>query len=281
MSRVLHVLALLLPCLGLSGCFGSFVEDDRFQEWITHLRDGDEHARAEAALLLGGWSLRDPERVPGVVAALEEALRDPSASVVEMAVQSLGAYGKHAASALPELLRLAAVGDAKLRSTCWRAIPRLGPVARPAIREALADPNPRRRRDVVLGLGLGHFNLGGSVWVPRRPSGHVRGWLIAACRDDDAQVRTYAMFGLGVHRIASRPALAALIRGLGDGNLGVRFSAVQALGCIGPPARSAAPHLRAMLRPSRDLKPWLLELHEEPRGHLRRAIDRALRRLRG
>lgn len=278
MSPILRVSALVLLCSSLGGCFGPCVEDDPALYWLTQLRSPQASERIGAAANLGLRHREDPARIREIVSALQCALDDPAGAVVEAAVRSLGNFGPHAAPALESLLRISEAGGV-LRDACWQTIPRLGEVALPLLRRAIADPDPRLRRSVVQGLSLwGTHNDGFPREVVSRP---IILLLIAALRDDDDLfVRNQAAYGLAWCRPAGPTVLQALTRALRDQSRWVQLTAVNALQCLEPAATSAVPHLRAMLAPQRELQPWLQELHEEPPARLRIAVDQAIERLR-
>ncbi len=99
---------------------------------------------------------------------------------------------------------------------------------------------------ILARTGPAGWKLAEKAAAPAVPS-DVPG-LTAALASPDPVVRGLAALGLREKGTAARPALDALVRDLKDREAGVRMMAANAIGAIGPEARTAIPALLAACR---------------------------------
>lgn len=148
------------------------------------------------------------------VGALRDALHDDDPHVIQLATQALADIGEPAAPAIDQLIHLTQHRDPDVRRDVLRALAKMGPRASQAV--------------AVL------FQV--------------------IERDDDERVRAWATSALGAAARDTRweaKAVAELTRALEDP--GIRFSAIVALGRIGPAARVAITSLRRIAAGPREL----------------------------
>lgn len=148
------------------------------------------------------------------VGALRDALHDDDPGVVQLATQALAEIGEPAAPAIDQLIRLSRHDDPEVRRDVLRALAKMGP----------------------------------------RASQAVTTLFQVIERDDDERVRAWATSALGAAARDTRyeaRAVAELTRALEDP--GIRFSAIVALGRIGPAARVAITSLRRIAAGPREL----------------------------
>jgi HEAT repeat protein len=134
------------------------VDDPRARERLLHLlRQGSAEVRAAAARSLGRYRAADKDggadaATPQVIAALQDALGDPSLAVVGEAAESLGTLGaRQAAPLVAGLLRHPADS---VRQAAARALERLpDPALLETLDAACADPVPGVRFHAVGALG--------------------------------------------------------------------------------------------------------------------------------
>ena len=153
------------------------------------------------------------------LAALEEALRDPSWRVRKAAAGRI-AEAFPAAKSVPRLTRLLGDGgDAGARAAAAEALSLLGPAAVPSLAAAFAGGDERIRKsvlDVIAAAGLGS-----GADLAR-----------AGLDDRDPNVRVAAVEALG--RLRPDDAAALLTRALGDVELHVRYAALECLPALAP-----------------------------------------------
>jgi hypothetical protein len=122
------------------------------EEWLSWLTGRDVRRRKEATLILGGLNPR--ERVNPT--PLVNALASNDGDLVFWCVVGLGRLGRQAASALPELARIAAGHDRfGVRQAAVIALCKVGPGddrAKAAVLQALDDPDPFVRREALQAL---------------------------------------------------------------------------------------------------------------------------------
>jgi HEAT repeat protein len=146
------------------------------------------------------------------VAALTDILQRGERYVRDEAAWALGCIGPEAWAAVPELIRTLEDSEADTRQTVAWALGCIGPEARAAVPV-----------------------LSGVLRQEEHPTGRIEAALALWKVDGQAE--------------AVVPVLVAAMR---DANLDVCHFAVEALACVGPPARDAVPELRRLLdgRPS-------------------------------
>jgi HEAT repeat protein len=200
------------------------------------------------------------------------ALNDPDPKVREHAIFALGAIGKDAEEAVPALAAIMENDDNELlRIEASLALTKMGPAARgaiPSLGRALKDNHQLVRLNAARAL----MNLGPEA-RPAIPA------LIEAMKDEENQ-KWVSPFGFSVQEVAA-VALGRASTGTDEGVLtliealdgartpGMRRAAARALGDVGPGARPAVPHLRALLADDSpdlrfDVETALRKLGEEP-----------------
>lgn len=202
--------------------------------------DPNRSVRFFAINLLGGLGGRGV--APVLAAAVE---RDPDSQnryAAATALDKLAGQGDtEAAAAIARLLPvfLGKLGDPSAASEASRVVTSFGDSANPALIRASTDRNRDIRYSAVLALA----DLKGPGVVAA---------LVERLRDTDAGVRSGSALALGVlfrkdpsEAPRAVPALTAAVR---DQDARVKAEAIEALGKIGPPARSAIPALTAALK---------------------------------
>ena len=117
----------------------------------------------------------------------------------------------------------------EVRQQAAQALAHFGPVAVPALVQALRDVSPEVRQAAA--YGLSGMRQAAKDAVPA---------LAQALGDLDVQVRQVAAWALGTFGPAAEAAVPELIRALRDSNNVVQAEAAHALGAIGPAAKDAA-----------------------------------------
>jgi HEAT repeat protein len=194
----------VLPFLGRRGIASA--------EVVRCLESEDAPVRATACETLA--RLADP----AAVRALFPRLADPDARVAQAALAAIQSLG----SPLTESLTLEAArsNDLKIRRAALRIIAYFGyPSGLQALLEAMRHPDERIRDAAIHGL-------------PFLEDARAESALLEAASHPSARTRAAAMRALG--QAPHRPEnLAALHRGLRDGDSWVRYYAAQALGRLG------------------------------------------------
>ncbi|MDO7899183.1 HEAT repeat domain-containing protein [Pseudomonas citrulli] len=190
------------------------LEEPEGLRWLVDRLAHDDSAevRAEAARLLEAW-----EDAP-VVAALCQALTDPSPTVQDAAAQSLSLLKSEAAGRV--ILPWAGHGEARVRVAAFRALRELRLAdAAPVALIALADHDASVRREAVGVLG----------WLKHLDALPALARL--ASDDPDTDVRRAATGALGLASDAQ--VLPALRQALRDPAWAVREEAATTLGKVG------------------------------------------------
>lgn len=125
----------------------------------------------------------------------------------------------------------------EVRQQAVQALAHFGPVAAPALVQALRDVSPEVRHAAAYGLSGMHQAAKDAV-----PA------LAQALGDLDVQVRQTAVWALGTFGPAAEAAIPELIRALRDSNNVVQAEAAHALGAIGLAAKDAAVALALMVQ---------------------------------
>jgi HEAT repeat protein len=216
---------------------------------LDRLHDGDACPRVRAVVILRMVHI-DGKDVPKVVAALNtRLLEEPQAVIRYEAAVTLMRFGDDSRDALPGLLQC--VGDRAtyaLRQACVAAIKQAGrdnkgvPVrdATQALLKAMHDPAQEVRLEAATALG--------QMGRPAEPLlGQVLKELQAARNDRDKVVQIWSQVSLMALDKVNDNGLGFLIKHLKHPETEVRINAIQALGTIGPKAKSAAPNLLEVL----------------------------------
>jgi len=180
-----------------------------------------------------------------LVPLLVDGLKTGNPAQRGLAAQALGLLKPPPREAIAPLAAAVRDPEADVRTSALYTLTRLGqqpnggPGVTPAILGALKDPEPGVRK-----VAAGAFR---SMEAPPR---NAIPPLVDALRDENAEVRAEAAFGLmGFYSPPAREAIPALSAAFArDPDRQVRINAARALGLMGPVARDAVPVLRAGLR---------------------------------
>jgi HEAT repeat protein len=266
---------LIVEALGQTGAAG-------LPALIKLVDDEDPAVCAVAARSLGHAGRSAVDAVP----ALIKALQHKEGQVRREAVQSVGAIGAAAQAAMPALIEilnddqgenrilaseamayvapgnsqavsaLAAIAggsDVGFRRQAIAALGRIGPkavAAIPALAEALRSADPMLR--VEAALSLAHVGIVDAASPPRSVLGdtlsdEVLSLLLDLVRERNHPSRTRAMEALEQAGFHGESAVAVLTRALWDEGA-ARIKAAEALGRMGPLAKSAIPGLSELLK---------------------------------
>jgi HEAT repeat protein len=179
-----------------------------------------------------------------LIPLLVDGLKTGNPSQRVLAAQALGVLKPVPREAIAPLAAALRDPEADVRTSAVYTLTRLGqqPNGGPAVTPALlgAQGSGRRRAQ-------GAASAFRSMEAP--PRGAISA-LVEALRDENAEVRAEAAFGLmGFHSPPAREAVPALSTAFArDPDRQVRINAARALGLMGPVARDAVPALRAGLR---------------------------------
>ncbi len=172
---------------------------------------------------------------------LMKRLASSDADVRAEAARMLALMGPNAAVAVPQLISALKDGSGKVRMMAAMALGEIGHPAKEAVPALLEAANDKSDFVRALAAGaLGKTGRGAKGVVPA---------LIGMLGDKHREVRRAAATGLGDIGQADEPVLNALIATLGkDPDSAVRVDAAQALGQLGPKAKSAVPALLRALK---------------------------------
>jgi HEAT repeat protein len=166
------------------------------------------------------------------VPAIQALLKDKDKDVKMSVCTALGRIGAPAAPAVPALTDLLADKDKDLRNRAIMSLGGIGPKAAPAVGKLIALLNDKDSLRSVLSA-LGQIGPDAAPAVPK---------LMEMLKGDS---RSPAMSALG--GIKAAEALPAMIEALDDREM--RYSAIQALGRMGPAAKPALEKLKSMGSP--------------------------------
>lgn len=196
-----------------------------------------EGIRGSAALALGSACRRHPKHAPQVISALVAAfrIRGLDGHARSMAADGIARLGPIAVPALVEAINNAGSGQGEVFRAAASALRQIGRPAVPALIRAL--PQARGRAQAAFARLLGDSRSAEVVPV-----------LISALRDEETVVRRASAFALG--RIGPRAAAAvpALMTVLSDPQPRVRSAAVRGLRRLGPRAKEALPRAVRLLK---------------------------------
>lgn len=205
------------------------------RELCRALTAADEGLRYQASLALG--RIGAP-----AVPWLERMLQFSDPLALAAAVDGLGHVGPPASHAAPEIQRLGASPNVKLRQSCAAALVKItgNPAAGlPILQRDLYDPDPEVRAAALGRIG------------ELQPAGQPAGGDVARCLGDPAPgVRGAAALTLARNQADPGWAVPSIERLLRDPEATVRVNAAIALAAYGPQARNAFAALDAMRRDS-------------------------------
>lgn len=170
------------------------------------------------------------------VPVLRKAMREKNQTVRENAVVALEMMQAHAAAAVPELTAALSARSTPMRQMAVLSLRHIGPKARPAIPALIAqvnDPSSPIRSKAATALGaVGRDARSAAV-------------LAKAAGSDSRSLRFASLKALGTQ---TGPAVVkALTAALDDREMVMVRTAVDSLGRVGSPAKSALPRLRQLL----------------------------------
>jgi HEAT repeat protein len=174
------------------------------------------------------------------IAALSEALRDPSTSDRAQVLRDLGQLGPAAVASAPDILELVDHADLMVRNQAVLTLQQFGPAAVPTLTTALADKDARKRRNAANVIGrMGAFGRSAQPALER------------GLKDEDCQFRiacARALWSQGQMTEALADVLLEAVRTGGEAER------QEVLNAVTGPSRSktSLPILRELLK-SKDL----------------------------
>lgn len=195
---------------------------------IAKALSGDKAAlRAEAARALSRFG-------EAGVGPLSEALANSEPAVRAQACVGLGDAGEAAGAATPSIARLLKDADSTVRISAGQALARIGAGSRPVADEILATIRSSKEPTLTMVLCRAIKEIGPSVAEAAVPV------LIGAAKSlgDKAVNAVEAIGAMGEAAASATPTLLSIAATTGQP--GLRVSAIQSLGEIGPPAKAAS-----------------------------------------
>jgi HEAT repeat protein len=217
--------------VGALGKLGPAAAEVAVPRIVHALHDPDSWVSALAAEALGAMGESAEEAVPALVRSLGHI----NIQVRANAAEALGKLGPAAESARPALVRAAVDDDGSVRSQAVRALGLFGPdfAARPTLRAALRDPDPRVRAAGAEAVAEWH-----------EQDEVVKAELIRLLDDPSDLVKVQAAQTLPRLGTANAEAVNRLCKRLQkDDNVWVLGQFAQALGRLGSVAQAAGPAL--------------------------------------
>jgi len=196
--------------------------------------------RRASAVLMACWGLAcastpQADALPESDPRVQALLHGPTLEEQTRAMEELVRVGAPAVPALARLLESPAVDDVQ---GAWIAetLGEIGPPAAPAARALATRLMKGGDCSATTSWALGEL---GAAGVP---------WLVRALKDGQPKGRVWAAQYLRQHGLANREAVSALLAALRDDVADVRESAVWTLGCMDPPTPAVEAALRNALR---------------------------------
>jgi HEAT repeat protein len=218
------------------------------EKLIALLDDKDEMVRTQALETLRAIGPAARKAVP----ALAKRLSDMDAEVRAGAVRALRALGPHAAPAVPELIKALASDDLTLREGAVEALQAIGPASKDAVTEltkllGAKVANPAHHLPALRALA--------AIGPDAKSAAPA---LLQLLDDKDTELRLAVLDTLGSVGAATPEVVARLqLIAQRDSFSTIRAAAIRALGRIGPPAKEAAPTLKAITEgKGQDLRVW-------------------------
>jgi HEAT repeat protein len=222
---------------------------------------------------------------------MQKAMEGASPEVLNHVLDALATLGE---KAVPRLI--AALKVEQIRPKAAAIIARIGPPAKaavPALVDALSDPNPETRSELLFALAAIGPDAEAAVPAATR-----------ALEDPDMNVRYGACFALGKIGKAAIPAKAALHKNLGGDDEFLSMASAWALACIHPECSETAPKsvpilIKALEEPdpltrihaaeslqglgplAKDAVPALKKALKDDDEHVRQAAAKALKAVSG
>jgi HEAT repeat protein len=212
------------------------------------LDDDDEMVRAQALETLRAIGPAARKAVP----ALSKRLSDADAEVRAGAVRALRALGPHAAPAVPELIKALASDDLTVREGSVEALQAIGPAAKDAVPELTRLLGAKVANPTHLLPALRALAAIGPDAKGAAPA------LLQLLDDKDTELRLAVLDTLGSLGAATPEVIVRLqLIAQRDSFSTVRSAAIRTLGKMGPPAKEAAPTLKAIAEgKGQDLRVW-------------------------
>jgi HEAT repeat protein len=170
------------------------------------------------------------------IAALTEALRDPTTSDRAQVLRDLSQLGAAASSSASAVLELVDNADILTRNQAVQTLQGFGPAAVPALTAALAEKDARRRRnaaDVLSRMGIG-----------ARPA---QAALERGLKDEDRRVRTACARALWSQGQTTEANAAVLLDAVRSGSDAERQEVLNAVGFM-QRSKAALPILKELLK---------------------------------
>ncbi len=197
------------------------------------LRDPSPKLREAAARAFGRMERRAlAKAVPFLIEAMR---REQDDTVIDALVKAV-AHAKEAA--VPGLIDLALTTTGDARQMAFASLARIGAAARPAVPaliELLTDKDEEARTYAV--VVLGRIGPGARAAVP----------ALLKLQRSTPGARRHVIDALAAIGEAPDEALGAVLKGLKDPDVAVRFAAVRACAAFGPKAKAAVPDLIRLL----------------------------------
>lgn len=210
------------------------------------------NAAAALGIIIGGNKDTETKFVKEAVKLLNRLLTDPQAGAKTAAVQALGRIGVDAKDLIPNILPL--VKEGTTYEVRQAAVIALGNIAQdkekgPPLTVFVALQNALQ--DKAAGVRLGAIQsltwLGGPA-DPQQKQLLIKSLEPLAYKDIDAQVQIWANLAtMSIKHEVTPQFIAPVIKYVSHAEAPVRVQAAQALGTIGPKAKSSIPALVAQL----------------------------------
>ena len=219
----------------IAGALGQIRDPRSIPALIQILSDVDPVVRECSAITLGHIGEAANAAVPALI---EMMLNDPNDRVRSRAAIALGRMVPAAAVASPALVQT--LGDPIIADVAMDTLIKIGPLAKAALLEGIAD-----NKDNIPFFGRALMALGYTGSDEQTVE-----VLLQAFDHEDAGVRRNVAIALGALKEPPDVIVPALVGKLNDESLGVRDYSITSLGQIGPPAKDAVPALIKVLENS-------------------------------
>lgn len=177
---------------------------------------------------------------------LLEYLNDPNKSSRESCADALGSIGPDAAGAVPALVKALADPNAEVREYAASALGRIASqkeIALPALKKSLADANPR----VNFAASLAILNMDPA-------DGIALAKLKESIRHKDEGVRSSTLLNLKDYPLIAKSVIPELIKAVDDSHPNVQKDAMRILSDVG--AAEAVPNIIPMLQHPDEFTRW-------------------------
>lgn len=211
------------------------------------LRDPDPHVRHEVVLAIGSIGRPAAAAVPDLIRALD----DPDYVVPPGAAIALGQLGPEAEDAALALSKALKSSASELRSQAQAALVAIGPRAVPALRAALQSPDPTVR--MLAAQSVQRIGMKASPAIPE---------LLQAYESPDYNVKYAVAEALTVLQAQSPAAIPALAQAIAHPDVNVATSATRLLQLLKADTPIVVTALAARLEQPHKGNPRLIELQQ-------------------